>query len=89
MITYEKIDDDTYKKVATTEEVYKISELQGEIEILENSIKEVKFIEYPKGASDDMKEVIDELNYRRQLNKEFFIEDKQRKEELLNKLENV
>jgi hypothetical protein len=82
MITYEK-SGDVVKKIEIKEEVYSISELEKEIADLGTAIDSIEFMEY---SDDNLIGIIDEYNYKKQLEKESLEDLKKDKELLLKEL---
>ena len=59
-----KLDDDHYALTPSPDpqEIVSISELTAQIEELQPQIDAIKDLEYPEGASDEVKQAIDEWN---------------------------
>jgi len=62
MITYTKIDNNTYKKIETKEEIIKIDVLNAEIADLQSRLDGIKLIEITKDMSNEVKSAIDKYN---------------------------
>jgi molybdenum cofactor biosynthesis enzyme MoaA len=84
METYEKINEDLIRKIII--EDIDLKKIRDEISNLDIAIKSINLMEYLDKSDDEMKEPVDEINYKRQLNKEFLIKDKEKKESKLQEL---
>jgi flagellar biosynthesis regulator FlaF len=84
METYEKINEDLIRKIII--EDIDLKKIRDEISNLDIAIKSINLMEYLDKSDDEMKEAVDEINYKRQLNKEFLIKDKEKKESKLQEL---
>ena len=69
-----QLDEDTYAKQPEKdpEEIVKISEIDEEITNLQNQIDDIVKLEYPTGASKEIKEAVDDYNTKKEEEKNSF-----------------